>query len=117
MFKFSKIGVTGVVLALGLGVPGVALAADCTNQSCTGLVERIYPAPSDGKVYIDPPGDSAALTCARPAGKYVTLAVNTDLGRATYQALLAAFLAGKEVTIRVNTTASECAIQYVMVDP
>jgi hypothetical protein len=112
--RFVGVGLLlGALLSFGARS---AQAADCTSKSCSGPLKLIYASPTEDTVYVQPDGSLGALTCSND-GKYLSMKVDTDTKRATWQLLLAAMLSGKSVLLRVNTDASLCTIQYVTMAP
>jgi hypothetical protein len=118
MFKFAKHTLAAGILSAVVGIPSVALA-DCngSTQVCSGVIESLYASPDDNMVYINPQGsNTSGFACTFPAGKYITMTLDSDTKRATWQLLLAAFLAGKSVNIRTGGT-NTCKVSYVTIDP
>jgi hypothetical protein len=106
-----------IALTLGAAIlflSSHALAADCTSNSCSGNLNLLYPSTAGDTVFIQPSGSINALQCTTVNSKYVTLKLDTDLKRATWQLLLASFLSGKSVFLKLNTSGT-CEIQYVTV--
>jgi hypothetical protein len=112
----SKFPMIAAAVVMSLGITSTALAADCTSNSCSGNLSLLYPSPSSNLVYVQPSGSTSALQCTTVNSKYVTMKLDTEVKRGTWQLLLAAFLAGKSVLMKLNTTGT-CEIQYITVAP
>lgn len=109
----SRLGVFVATVAVSLGL-STAAWADCNSNGCTGPIKLLYASPSSNTIYVQPDGSTSALLCTTTNSKYVTMSVDTDVKRATWQLLLAAFLAGKSVFIRLPNSGN-CEIQYITV--
>jgi hypothetical protein len=57
---------------------------------------------------------SGVTSCTPSNNKYAEMKLDTEVKKATWQLLLAAFLAGKSVTIKLTTTGA-CTIEYITV--
>ena len=119
----KSLAVLSALCAAGLlAAPGSAFAACSVGSGgsarCTGIIEYLVLDTTNAgtTVQVYPEGGTLnGLPCSF-SGSSLPLPLNTDVRRAAYQTLLAAFLSGK--TVRLTTTsAGACAITAVQLNP
>ena len=114
MFDARKITACFAVGVASLVLPGTAFA-DCSGDLCTGKIDRLYINPSGSTLYVDPAGDTGALSCTDSTDRYVTMALDNDYKKAIYQLLLGMFLSGRAVSLKMNASGA-CVISYAYAD-
>ena len=107
--------VLAVVLVVAYAFAGLAKAATCGANNCSGQINTLY-VNANGNIYIAMVGGLSGLTGCTPvsgAQSYVTLPPSSSNFNQVYALLLEAEIAARDVSLTFVVGSSGCTINYV----